>query len=133
MIMTWFTNNSDGFLSVTRTPDELSIVCSEKAYKAFAKAHGAAFAAKEQQGGWLALKVKGPLAFELVGILANISGTLALADVSIFALSTYNTDYVLVQADKADAALAALNARSDRFSVTRQSDAKSSGNNNKKK
>ena len=53
--------------------------------------------------------------------LANIAGTLALADVSIFAISTYNTDYVLVKADKADAAVAALNAKPETFSVTRAS------------
>ena len=99
---------SDGFVSVTRTPgnDELSIVCAEEKYRGYAQDSPA----QKNMGGWLALKVRGPLDFALVGILAKIATTLADAGVSIFALSTYDTDYVLVQKDHAAAAVKALNA-----------------------
>jgi len=52
--------------------------------------------------------VAGPLDFALTGILASLAGPLAAADISIFAVSTYDTDYVLVRADALDAALVAL-------------------------
>ena len=52
--------------------------------------------------------VKGPLDFNLVGIIAGLSGTLADAGVSIFALSTYDTDYIMVKQPDLDRALAAL-------------------------
>jgi len=98
---------SDGFVSVTRTPaNELSIICAEEKYRGYAQDSPA----QKTMGGWLALKVRGPLDFALVGILAKIATTLADAGVSIFAMSTYDTDYVLVQKDHAAAAVKALNA-----------------------
>jgi hypothetical protein len=84
--------------SITRTPDELSIVC----------AAADAPAGAQVQTGWRALQVAGPLDFALTGILASIAAPLALAGVSLFAVSTYDTDYVLVGADALDAAVAAL-------------------------
>ncbi len=72
--------------SVTRTSDELSVVCEEQV----------APEADQVEGPFAALMVEGPLDFSLVGILASLSATLAERKVSIFALSTYDTDYVLV-------------------------------------
>jgi hypothetical protein len=60
------------------------------------------------EGGWRALKVAGPLDFELVGILASLAVPLARSGVSIFAVSTYNTDYVLVKANLLDRAARTL-------------------------
>lgn len=74
------------FVSITRTADELSIVCEEVL----------APSGITMQGGWRAFKVEGPLDFSLVGILADLSGVLARAGISIFAISTYDTDYILV-------------------------------------
>lgn len=87
-----------GLSSISRTRDELSIVCDE----------GAVPAGRKVEGGWRVFKIDGPLDFGLTGILASVLNPLAQAGVSIFALSTYDTDYVMVKHDKIDAALAAL-------------------------
>lgn len=86
------------FVSVTRTPEELSIVCSESAIPKDAVC----------ERGWRALKIAGILDFSLVGILSIVSSTLATAGVSIFAISTYNTDYILVRAQDLEVALQSL-------------------------
>ncbi len=86
------------FLSVTRTADELSVVCRAED----------APAASRVEAGWRCLKLAGPFAFDEVGVLASVAAPLAEAAVGIFAISTYNTDYVLVKAAQLDAALAAL-------------------------
>ena len=88
------------FISITRTPEELSIVCTE----------GLALKDVKQEAGWRAFKVEGPLDFALTGILASLLDPLAKAGISIFALSTFNTDYLLVKADKVEAATQALRA-----------------------
>jgi len=75
------------FWSLTRTPDEVSVVCAEAD-----SPKGAVV-----EGGWSALKVRGPLDFALTGILASIAQPLADAGVAIFAVSTYDTDYVLLR------------------------------------
>jgi hypothetical protein len=85
-------------LSITSTKDELSIVCEASI----------PVQAERATGGWSALKVEGPLDFGLTGILAGIATVLAEAGVSIFAISTYNTDYVLIQTVQLEAAIAAL-------------------------
>ncbi|WP_433263822.1 ACT domain-containing protein [Actinosynnema sp. CS-041913] len=87
-------------VSVTRTPDELSIVCpSEHAPDTDAV-----------QAGWRLLTVRGPLEFTLTGIMAALSGELAAAGVSLFALSTYDTDHLLVKASDLGRAVTALRA-----------------------
>ena len=86
--------------SVTRTPDELSIVCAASHVPAGVTA----------ARGWRCLRVAGTLDFSLTGILASIAGPLANAGVSIFAISTYDTDYVLVPEHALAAAIAALTA-----------------------
>ncbi len=92
--------DAKAFVSITRTTDELSIVCTE----------GLAPKNVKQETGWRTFKVEGPLAFGLTGILASVLDPLAKAGISIFALSTFNTDYILVKADKVEAATQALRA-----------------------
>lgn len=60
--------------------------------------------------GWVALRVAGILDFSLVGILASLTAPLAEAGISVFALSTYNTDYLLVRQNFLEQAIAALSA-----------------------
>jgi hypothetical protein len=75
------------FVSVTRTRDELSIVCLQDAVPA----------GVQVESDFRVLKVEGPLDFSLTGLLANLSGALAEAKISLFALSTFDTDYILVR------------------------------------
>lgn len=89
---------------VMRTADELSLVCPARALPRELPASAKVTA------GWRALKLHGPFAFEETGILASILFPLAAAGVSIFALSTYDTDYVLVRDEQVDKATAALRA-----------------------
>jgi hypothetical protein len=86
------------FYSITRTGDELSLVLPESV-----KIEG-----NKSDPGWACFKVEGPLDFGLVGILAGISSVLADAGVSIFALSTFDTDYILVKREQVEAAKEAL-------------------------
>ncbi|HZC06890.1 MAG TPA: ACT domain-containing protein [Ktedonobacterales bacterium] len=74
-------------VALTITPDELSVVMPE----AFAPPDA------RTEGGWRALRVAGPLDFSLTGVLSALIAPLAQAGVSIFAISTYDTDYVLVR------------------------------------
>jgi hypothetical protein len=76
------------FVSVTRSVDELSVVCEEAAIPAGVTA----------ERGWRCLRVAGTLDFALTGVLAALATPLAEAGVSIFAVSTFDTDYVLVRA-----------------------------------
>jgi len=75
-----------GLWSVTRTAEELSIVLPEDFMPEGSRA----------ETGWRGLKVEGPLDFDTPGILASLALPLAKAGISIFALSTYDTDYILV-------------------------------------
>jgi hypothetical protein len=94
----WAKPGKDEFSSVTRTHDELSIIIADSRAPSTAKC----------ERGWRVFQVRGPLALNLVGIIAGLSGTLADAGVSIFALSTYDTDYVMVKQSDFDRAAAAL-------------------------
>lgn len=87
-----------GFTSITRTAEELSIVCLEGQIPKEAK----------KEMGYQAFKVEGPLDFALTGILASIATPLAQAGISIFAVSTFDTDYILVKKDKAAQATSVL-------------------------
>ena len=86
------------FSSVTRTPDELSVVC------AAADVPAEVLASRP----WLALRVDGPLDLALVGVLAALAAPLAEAGVSVFPVATYDTDWVLVREADAERARAAL-------------------------
>ncbi len=78
------------FFSITRTDDELSIVCPECNIPANIKC----------EKNWRAFKVEGPLDFSLTGVLSSLASPLAEAGVSIFAISTFDTDYILVKKEK---------------------------------
>jgi len=75
------------FISLTRTPDELSIVCNEEWVPTEVEA----------ERNWRMIKVKGPLDFSLTGILASLISPLSDAGIPVFALSTYDTDYLLLK------------------------------------
>jgi hypothetical protein len=89
---------SEGMLTVSRTPAELSIVAGQDRIPAGVQC----------ERDYRAFRVRGPLPLNLVGILASIANPLAEAGLSIFAISTYDTDYVLVKAAALDSAIAAL-------------------------
>lgn len=91
-------------VAVVRTGAELSLVVPA----GVVPADGAEGLAVE--AGWRALAVHGPLEFGLVGILAELAGCLASAGVSLFAVSTFDTDWLLVRGDDLAAAVAALRA-----------------------
>ena len=78
----------EGLWSITCTADEISVVCPADAVP---------IGAQQVESGWRALKVAGPLDFSLTGILAQLAVALAEARIAIFALSTFDTDYVLVR------------------------------------
>ena len=86
------------FFAMTRTDDELSIVLPETVL----------IESEISEPDWACLKVEGPLDFGLVGILAGMSQTLAEAKVSIFAISTYETDYILVKQVQLETAIESL-------------------------
>jgi hypothetical protein len=88
------------FLSVTHAPGEISVVCEERFAPPGARV----------EGGWAALRLEGPIPFEATGVLASLAAPLAAAAVGIFAVSTYDTDYVLVKEADASRAQAALEA-----------------------
>jgi hypothetical protein len=77
------------FLSITRTADELSIVCSQEDVPS----------GVQHELGWRCLQVEGPLEFSMVGVIASLANPLAKAGVSLFAVSTFETDYLLVKDD----------------------------------
>ena len=78
---------SGRFVSITRTSDELSIVCPQHHVPP----------GTQHEPDWACLQVEGPLDFALTGILAGLTAALARAGISLFAVSTYETDYLLVQ------------------------------------
>lgn len=86
------------FFSITRTAEEISILIQEQVV----------IESDKHEPGWKALKVAGPLDFSLTGILAGIATTLGRAGISIFAISTFDTDYILVKSEKLEAAQSAL-------------------------
>jgi uncharacterized protein len=88
----------DGFVSVTRTEDELSLVYPE----------GREINTQKCETGWVGFVVCGVLDFALVGILSRLSTALTDAGVSLFAISTHDTDYLFVKADQETAARIAL-------------------------
>ncbi|MBV8050216.1 MAG: ACT domain-containing protein [Acidobacteriaceae bacterium] len=92
----WATSNN--FSSITRTDDELSIVCpSENVPQQYRDAIQ-----------WVCFKLEGPFPFSSVGILESFIAPLADAKIPIFAVSTYETDYVLVKEEDAERAIEVL-------------------------
>lgn len=86
------------FFSITRTKEELSLVCSQEVVPAHVQC----------ERGWRCIMVVGPLDCSLPGILASLTSSLAEAGISIFALSTFDTDYVLVKSENLEKALGKL-------------------------
>ena len=87
-----------GFWSVTRTATELSIVCLA----------GSEPTGAEVVGPWRVLSVDGPLDFALVGILESLLAPLAAAEISVFTVSTFDTDHLLVRAEDLERTIACL-------------------------
>ena len=94
-----------GLASVTRTADELSIVCQSDAVPD----------SVQTERGFRVLKIEGPFDFSLTGILLAVIGPLADAGISIFAVSTYDTDYVLVKKNDLNQAVSILKASGHTF------------------
>ena len=86
------------FYSLSKTPDELSLVCPEHL----------AVKSEKSNPDWKCLKVAGQLDFELTGILAGITEVLAKEKLSVFAISTFDTDYILIKKQGLTAAISAL-------------------------
>jgi len=84
--------------SVTRTPEELSVVCAEAVVPDGVKC----------ETGWRCLWIRGPLAFSEIGVISSLAAVLATAGIGIFVVSTYDTDYFLVKEERLDAAQAVL-------------------------
>jgi hypothetical protein len=85
-------------LSITRTADELSVVCPQQAVPEGVRC----------ERNWRCLRVAGTLDFSLVGVLAALLGPLAGAGISVLAVSTFDTDYLLVKEEKEQAAIDVL-------------------------
>jgi len=90
--------SAGGLTSITRTGDELSIVCAEANVPEGVKS----------DRGWRCLKVAGPLDLSLTGVLASLANPLAEARINIFAISTFDTDYLLIKEEKISRALEVL-------------------------
>ena len=88
------------YFSITRTPDELSIVVPESVVPSDVVA----------SRGWRLIRFAGPMPLDATGILASVTAPLAAARVSVFAMATYDTDYVLIPADQRTPAVKALEA-----------------------
>jgi hypothetical protein len=86
------------FFSITRASDEISIVCPVENIPSNVMS----------ERNWRAIRIRGKLKFSLTGILASILDPLARAKISVFALSTYNTDYVLVSESDIERAVKVL-------------------------
>ena len=93
-------DDARAFSCITRTPDELSIVCAVDAVPD----------GVPMEGPWRAFKVRGPLVMTLIGVVAAMANPLADAGIAIFAISTFDTDYILVHEPDFEAARSALTA-----------------------
>lgn len=88
------------FTSVTRTSEELSIVCDDDAPPPDVQA----------ERGWRGVRVEGPIPFEVTGVAAALVSPLAAAGISVFLLATYDTDYLLLKDEVFARALDVLRA-----------------------
>ena len=94
----WARPGAAGIVAVVATAEETSVVCDAASVPA----------GERSSPGWSALVVAGPLEHSLTGVLASIAAPLAEAGVPIFAISTFDTDYVLVPGDRLDGGIAVL-------------------------
>ena len=88
-----------GFFFIGKTDEEISLVCETQYVPAGTVA---------REDGWRGFRIAGTLDFSLIGILSKITGILAENGIGIFAVSTYNTDYILLKAGELDRALDVL-------------------------
>jgi len=88
----------DNFFSVTRTPDELSVICPQE------RAPGET----ECERAFRLIRVAGPISLSVIGVVAAISRVIANAGISLLTISTYETDYIMVKDKDLNAAIAAL-------------------------
>ncbi len=86
------------FFSITKTEDEVSVVMLQDKIKSEIKA----------EKDWKILKIEGILDFSLIGILSKISSILAKNQISVFVISTFNTDYILIKEEKIEEAISIL-------------------------
>ena len=99
-------NLDDPFIFIAKTDEEISLVCStEDVPKSVI----------EQNDGWKAIRIEGALDFSLIGILAKITTLLADHSISVFVVSTFNTDYILVKEEKLQQAIIALEGAGYQF------------------
>ncbi len=91
-----------GFFFIAKTDEELSLVCETQ---------DAPDRTAAREDGWKAFRVRGVLDFSLTGILSRLSGILADKGIGIFAVSTYNTDYILVKKEDFERAMSLLEAQ----------------------
>ena len=89
------------FFFLGKTDEELSLVCRTEDTPAHTT---------ERDDGWNGFRIEGVLEFSMIGILSKLSGILAEHRIGLFAVSTYNTDYILVKKENFEAALEALAA-----------------------
>ena len=90
---------SRDFVFLSKTDDEISLVC-ESAY--------VPPSANASKIVWRGLKISGELDFEMIGVIAKITNILAKADISVFVVSTYNTDYFFMNTESFDAGIGIL-------------------------
>jgi len=83
----WWATWSDGLAAMVRTPSECSIVCEERLVPGDVLA----------ERGYVAFAVEGPIPLGEIGVMAGLTQPLAAAGISVFAVSTYDTDYLLVR------------------------------------
>jgi hypothetical protein len=89
------------FFFLGKTDEEISLVC---------KTDDAPKKTTERDDGWKGFRIQGVLDFSLIGILSKLSGILAENHIGIFAVSTFNTDYILVKTETFERALSVLSA-----------------------
>ena len=89
------------FFFIGKTDEEISLVC---------KSGDTPKKTTERDDGWKGFRIQGVLDFSLIGILSKLSGILAENHIGIFAVSTFNTDYILVKAENFEKALSVLSA-----------------------
>ena len=100
----WLAGASGSFLTITRTAGETSVVCADE------------FVPEEERAerGWALIELVGPFSFSEVGILAAVAQPLAVAGMALFAISTFDTDYLLVRSEMLAQACEALVAAGHR-------------------
>lgn len=94
-------NTAGDFFFIGKTDEELSLVC---------KTEDTPLCTLSRDDGWKAFRIEGVLDFSLIGILSKLTAILAEQHIGIFAMSTYNTDYILVKKENFERALTALAA-----------------------